>query len=85
MICFSFNVRNIYYFNYLLYHFVDPDLGIPQITCLGEEFAWESWGGGGGGGGGVGENYSLTLNAKGLTFNKKESSPSFSPLSLTSF
>ena len=40
---------------------------------------------GGGGGGGVGENYSLTLNAKGLTFNKKESSPSFSPLSLTSF
>lgn len=35
--------------------------------------------------GGVGENYSLTLNAKGLTFNKKESSPSFSPLSLTSF
>lgn len=36
-------------------------------------------------GGGVGENYSLTLNAKGLTFNKKESSPSFSPLSLTSF
>ena len=37
------------------------------------------------GGGGVGEKYSLTLNAKGLTFNKKESSPSFSPLSLTSF
>lgn len=66
------------YFNYLLYHFVGPELGVWQITCLGEEFAWESWGR-------VGENYSLTLNAKGLTFHKKESSPSFSPLSLTSF